>query len=88
MIPAAQLMMIGVAISTMFFWLNSYYFASGQFALLTKAYFLYTCLIIGGGWIIIQSWGFLGMVILFVFLKIILIFSMVVMSANFSKSLI
>jgi len=88
MIPAAQLMMIGVAISTIFFWLNSYYFASGQFALLTKAYFLYTCLIIGGGWIIIQSWGFLGMVILFVFLKIILIFSMVVMSANFSKSLI
>jgi O-antigen/teichoic acid export membrane protein len=61
MVPGTQILMIGAAVSAVFFWLNSFYYASGKIGLWTKGYGLYTVLAIGLGWFCIQQWGFFGM---------------------------
>jgi O-antigen/teichoic acid export membrane protein len=61
MVSGVQVMMVGAAVSIMFFWLNSFYYASGRIALWTKAYGLYTVFIIGLAWFCIQQWGFFGL---------------------------
>ncbi len=60
-VPGAQVMMIGVMVSTTFFWLTSYYFASGQIGFWTKTYGAYTVLTILLGWFFVLQWGLLGM---------------------------
>jgi O-antigen/teichoic acid export membrane protein len=64
MLPGAQMMIIGAAVSVAFFWLNSFYYASGRIGQWTKAYGLYTALVILLAWLSIQQWGFSGMGIL------------------------
>jgi O-antigen/teichoic acid export membrane protein len=70
MVTGTQIMMVGAAVSAVFFWLSSFYYASGRIALWTKAYGLYTVLIIGLGWIFIQQWGFVGFTMLITLGKI------------------
>ncbi|HET8580411.1 MAG TPA: oligosaccharide flippase family protein [Nitrospiraceae bacterium] len=60
-VPGAQMMMIGVTVSTMFFWLTSYYYASGQIGFWTKTYGVYAVLTLALGWFFIVQWGLLGM---------------------------
>jgi len=57
----AQIIMLGVAVSALFFWLNSFYYASGRINLWVSSYALYIMLVIGLGWFAIKQWGFLGL---------------------------
>lgn len=61
MIHGAQLLIVSSAISTMFFWLHSLYYASGRIAVWTKAYGLYTACVLGFSWCCIQQRGFVGL---------------------------
>ncbi len=59
-VPGIQVMVIGAAVSALFFWLSAFYYASGAVKFWTLGYALYSLLVISGGWFIIQQWGFLG----------------------------
>jgi len=56
-----QVIMLGVAISVAFFWLNSFYYASKRVHIWVVGYAIYTILVIGLGWLIVRPWGFLGL---------------------------
>jgi O-antigen/teichoic acid export membrane protein len=60
-ITGAQVMMLSAAISTIFFWLSPFYYASGRISLWVKGYTLQAGLLTGLGWFIIQHWGFMGL---------------------------
>jgi O-antigen/teichoic acid export membrane protein len=60
----AQIMMTGAAVSTLFFWLNAGYYASGKIGLWTKLYGLYTTVVLGLAWWCVQQWGFSGLAVL------------------------
>jgi O-antigen/teichoic acid export membrane protein len=61
MVGGAQVMLLAAAVSTVFFWLRSFYYAIGKINLWTKAYSLYTALVVGLGWWCVQGWGFAGL---------------------------
>jgi len=60
MVRGTQMLMVATAISTVFFWLPAIYYASGRIDVWTKAYGLYTAVVIGLSWLSIQWWGFSG----------------------------
>lgn len=64
MVPGVQVMMIGAPVSAVFFWLISFFYASGKIAFWTKAYGLYTAVVIGLGVPFMKLWGFLGLAVL------------------------
>ena len=72
----AQVIMLGVAISAAFFWLNSFYYASGRVNLWVSGYALYTTLVIGLGWFVIKQWGFFGLACLVAVGKVLFMLSM------------
>ncbi|MBI4522550.1 MAG: oligosaccharide flippase family protein [Deltaproteobacteria bacterium] len=61
MVFGTQLMMLGAAVSAVFFWLTAFYYASGQFGFFTKAYAFYTLFVIGLAWYGARNWGFSGL---------------------------
>jgi O-antigen/teichoic acid export membrane protein len=61
MVWGTQMLLASTAISTVFFWLHAIYYASGRVDLWTKAYGLYTAVVIGIAWMCIQWWGFSGL---------------------------
>jgi hypothetical protein len=69
-------MMLGVAVSATFFWLNSFYYASKRINLWVSGYALYTILVIGLGWFVIKQWGFFGLSCLMTVGKVLFTFSM------------
>jgi O-antigen/teichoic acid export membrane protein len=79
MVTGAQIMMLGAAGSAVFFWLNSFYYASGRIVQWAKAYSLYTFLVIGLGWFCINQWGFVGMAAVIAVGKILFTSSMVIL---------
>ena len=79
MVPGTQILMIGAAVSAVFFWLNSFYYASGKIELWTKVYGIYTVHAIGLGWFCIEQWGVFGMAMVFAFGKILFTSSMVIL---------
>ncbi len=64
MVHGVQLMMAGAAVSAIFFWLNSAYYASAHLNLWTLGYALQTGVVIGLAWFIVRAWGFSGMALL------------------------
>lgn len=60
-IPGTRLMLVGSALSAVFFWTVSFYFALGRIDTWTKVQSVFGAATIGGGWIVIRSWGFWGM---------------------------
>jgi O-antigen/teichoic acid export membrane protein len=64
MILGAQAMMVSVALSTVFFWLSAFSYASGKIDVWTKVHGLYAGCVIGLGWFCIQWWGFSGLAML------------------------
>jgi O-antigen/teichoic acid export membrane protein len=60
MVIGTQIMMVGIAASALFFWLNSCYYALGMVGQWTKLYSLYAALSIGVGFLAIYGWGFIG----------------------------
>jgi O-antigen/teichoic acid export membrane protein len=64
MAPGVQVMMAGASVSAAFFWLISFYYASGNIAFWTKAYGLYTAVVIGLGVLFMEQWGFFGLAVL------------------------
>jgi O-antigen/teichoic acid export membrane protein len=75
-VPGVQVMMLGVAVSATFFWLNSFYYASKRINLWVSGYALYTILVIGLGWFVIKQWGFFGLSCLMTVGKVLFTFSM------------
>jgi O-antigen/teichoic acid export membrane protein len=78
MVLGAQVMMAGAAISALFFWLSSAYYAFGKIRAWTKAYVIYTALVIGLASLCIQSHGFFGLAGLVAVGKVLFTVSMVV----------
>jgi O-antigen/teichoic acid export membrane protein len=64
MVRGAQIMMAGAALSALFFWLNSVYYASANLNIWTLGYALQTVIVIGLGWFVAGHWGFAGMALL------------------------
>lgn len=60
MVTGVQLMLLGVAVGALFFWLSAFYYASGKIALWAKAYGVYTASFLGLAWLCIREWGFFG----------------------------
>lgn len=60
-VPGAQLLFGAVALSTVFFWVNSLNYASGRLAMLTKAHAVHAAVVLLLGWVVVDRWGFLGM---------------------------
>lgn len=60
MVLGTQLMMVGVAVSTAYFWLSASYYATGEIGLWTKANLFYSVFVVGLAWILSQQLGFLG----------------------------
>ena len=87
MVPSAQVMMVGAAVSSVFFWLNSFYYSSGQINLWAKAYGLYTGFVIGLGWLAIQRWGFFGLAGLVVVGKVLFTLGMVILTYKVTRDL-
>jgi hypothetical protein len=54
----------------MFFWLNSFYYASANLSCWTFGYALQSILVVGLSWIFVQRWGLSGMASLVAFGKI------------------
>jgi O-antigen/teichoic acid export membrane protein len=79
MVLGAQVMMLGSVISSVFFWLNSFYYASGRIAYWTIGYAIYTILVLSLSWLAIERWGFLGLVCLVVLGKILFMLLMLVL---------
>jgi O-antigen/teichoic acid export membrane protein len=75
-VPGVQVIMLGIAISATFFWLNSFYYASKRINLWVSGYALYTILVIGLGWFVIKQWGFFGLSCLMTVGKVLFTFSM------------
>jgi O-antigen/teichoic acid export membrane protein len=75
-VPGVQVIMLGIAISATFFWLNSFYYASKRINLWASGYALYTILVIGLGWFVIKQWGFFGLSCLMTVGKVLFTFSM------------
>lgn len=70
MTPGIQILMIGAAVGTVFFWLNSFYYAFGKISAWTKAYGANTLIVIGLAWFFVQEWGFIGLTLLMALGKI------------------
>jgi O-antigen/teichoic acid export membrane protein len=64
MVRGAQIMMAGAALSALFFWLNSIYYASANLNIWTLGYALQTVIVIGLAWFVAGYWGFAGMALL------------------------
>jgi O-antigen/teichoic acid export membrane protein len=75
-VPGVQVIMLGIAISATFFWLNSFYYASKRINLWVSGYALYIILVIGLGWFVIKQWGFFGLSCLMTIGKVLFTFSM------------
>lgn len=61
MVGGVQIMMVGAAVSAIFFWLNSFYYASAKVSLWTLGYALQSLVVIGLAWFFVRQWGFPGM---------------------------
>ncbi|MEM2691843.1 MAG: hypothetical protein QXS01_07080, partial [Candidatus Bathyarchaeia archaeon] len=57
----AQIMILGQGISAPFFWLNSFYYASGRIGTWVKGYTLYTAAIILASGPVAAYWSFVGL---------------------------
>lgn len=64
MVRGAQIMMAGAALSALFFWLNSVYYASASLDIWTFGYAFQTVIVIGLAWFVANYWGFAGMALL------------------------
>jgi O-antigen/teichoic acid export membrane protein len=82
MVPGAQMMMVGIAVSGVFFWLSSFYYASGRIDLWTKGYGIQTVLAIGLAWFCIQQWGFFGLAALVTVAKVLFLLVMVLIASS------
>jgi len=78
MVLGTQVMTAAAAVSAVFFWLNSFYYASGRIGLWTKAYSLYTVFVVGLAWFCTQRWGFSGLASLVALGKVLFTVSMAV----------
>jgi len=64
-VSGVQILMGATAIRSLFFWLNSFYYASGNISVWVKGFFIQTVLLISLGWWAIQYAGFFGMVLVY-----------------------
>lgn len=63
-VRGAQIMMAGAALSALFFWLNSAYYASANLNIWTLGYAVQTVVVLGLAWFVASYWGFAGMAVL------------------------
>lgn len=77
MVLGTQLMMVGSAISAIFFWLESFYYSSGNVSIWGKAFSISVLLVIASSYFIANSYGFTGVASLISAIKILFIITMV-----------
>lgn len=82
-VPLAQVMFAGAAVSVVFFWLPSFYYAAGEIRTWTIGYTIYTLAVIGLGWFAIMRWGVIGLAALMVAGEI--SFTLVMAAVSFSS---
>lgn len=88
MVIGAQTLLLATAVSALFFWLNPYYYATGQVTIWTKGFAIYTVFVLTLGSFVIPKWGFFGMAVVFAIGKALfsIIMAKVALSQKFSKS--
>ncbi|HEX2930299.1 MAG TPA: hypothetical protein VHV54_11325, partial [Candidatus Binatia bacterium] len=86
MIPGVQIMIVGAAVSAMFFWLNPFFYASAHINLWTVGYALQTLLVIGAAWFFVGQWGFVGMTALAAAGKVVFTVAMIVIFSKLTSS--
>jgi O-antigen/teichoic acid export membrane protein len=59
-VPAAQIMMLAIAFSSLFFWLNSLFYAANKVDAWIRGYFIYALAVALLGWFVSWKWGLLG----------------------------
>jgi O-antigen/teichoic acid export membrane protein len=64
MTTGLQVMMFGVAVSSLFFWRYPYYLATGGIRLPAQAFGVYALATLVLGWIVADIWGFVGIAVL------------------------
>lgn len=60
-VPLAQTMFVGTAVSVVFFWLPSFYYAAGKIKIWTAGYTIYTLAVVGSSWFAVRWWGVTGL---------------------------
>lgn len=87
-VAGAQILLLSTAVSALFFWLNPYYYATGQVRTWTKGFAIYTIFVLTLGLFVIPKWGFFGMAITFAIGKALfsIIMAKVALSQKFLKS--
>lgn len=63
MTAGTQVLVVGAAVSATFFWLQSYYYASGRVRTWALAYGALALLTVGAGWPVAREYGFIGLAI-------------------------
>jgi O-antigen/teichoic acid export membrane protein len=61
MVPGAQLMLVGAAVSAAFFWLQPFYYSAGYVSDWVKGSIGWMLAVVAGGWVAVSAWGYLGM---------------------------
>lgn len=76
MVPAVQVMLLGGAVSAVFFWLSGLYFAMGKVARWAQGHGVMTVAILALAFPVIGQWGFVGLACLITLGKVALTLSM------------
>jgi len=61
-VPSAQILMLGAAFSSIFFWLDAWYYAAKRVDFFTKGFVVYVGAVAIAVWLCVTSWGVIGVV--------------------------
>lgn len=64
MVPGAQIMLVGGAVSAAFFWLQPFYYSAGYVADWVKGSLLWVAVVAAAGYVVAGRWGYVGMSVL------------------------
>lgn len=64
MVPGAQIMLVGGAVSAAFFWLQPFYYSAGYVADWVRGSLLWVLVVAAAGYAVVLWWGYLGMSVL------------------------
>lgn len=81
----AQIMMLGQGISALVFWLNPFYFASGQIGTWVKGYMSYTGVIILAGAFAALHWGTVGLALVVSVTEVVFLVGMLVLILRYQS---
>jgi len=86
MVGGVLFLIVGAAASALFFWLNAFYYASGNVSVWTLGIALQSTFVIGLGWFVVRLWGFNGMAAVAAIGKVAFTLVMTVVACKFASA--